>query len=145
MEMFKTRKNLGPVLLQVRVRSERWTLFLWGVSIALFCLVVSVALLKPHRWKTSFLSISCMCLYLSAIHDYLFYPWIKFREGGVEIPVNRECRRVRFMRWNQIRRWSWDGDFLILSGAYSQGGTVRIPGTERLAVEQLMTARLAVR
>jgi hypothetical protein len=44
-------------------------------------------------------------LYLSQIHDYLFYPWIKFR----------------------------------------QGGAVRIPETERLAVEQLLGAKLALR
>ena len=48
------------------------------------------------------------------------------------------------MRWDQIRRWSWDGDLLILSGAQLRGGTVRIPGTERLAVDQLMGTKLAV-
>jgi hypothetical protein len=83
-------------------------------------------------------------LYLSQIHDFLFHPWIKFRLDGIEIPPNRDCRRVRFMRWSQIHRWSWDGDFLILTGAYSRGGALRIPATERLAVEQLMSTRLAV-
>jgi hypothetical protein len=143
--MFNTREDRGLVLLAVRVHSARWTVFLWVVSIVLVCLMGSIMLLKPHGWRTSFPSIPFILLYLSQIHDYLFYPRIEFRESGVEIPANRDCRRVRFMRWSQIHRWSWDGDLLILTGAHSQGGAVRIPGTERLAVERLMTTRLTVR
>ena len=143
--MFNTRKDRGPVLLTVRVHSERWTRFLWAVSIVAICLMGATLLLKPHGWKTSFMNLPFIGLYLSRIHDFLFHPWIRFREGGVEIPPDRESSRVRFMRWSQIHRWSWYGDLLILSGAHSQGGTVRIPGTDRLAVEQLMSTKLAVR
>jgi len=143
--MFNTRKDRGRVLLAVRVHSSRWTLFLWIASIVVICLMVSLLLLKPHGWKRAFPGIPFTLFYLSQIHDYLFHPWIKFREDGVEIPPNRDWRRVRFMRWSQIHRWSWDGDLLILTGAHSQGGAVRISETERPAVEQLIGTRLVVR
>jgi len=141
--MFRTHKDRGRLLLAVRVHSAGWTLFLWGVLIVWACLLV-LALLKPHGWR---LAIGLVALVgcLSRICDYLFHPWIKFQEGGIEIPVNRDCPRVRFMRWNQIHRWSWDGDYLILTGAHSQGGAVRIPRDERLAVGEVIGTKMAVR
>jgi len=144
--MFNTHKDRGRVLLAVRVHSPGWTLFRWVVLACFVGLALAlVLLLKPHRWKNFLSPLSLAFSYLSLTGDYLFYPRIKFQEGGVEIPPNRDYRRVRFMRWNQIHRWSWDGDFLILTGANFQGGAVRIPGTERLAVDQLMGTKLAVR
>jgi hypothetical protein len=143
--VFNTHKDRGRVLLAVRVHSRGWTLFLWVVLVCVVALALALALLlKPHRWKNSLQGVWLVLFYLSLTGDYLFYPRIKFQEGGVQIPVNRDCRRVRFMRWNQIRRWSWDGDFLILTGANFKGGAVRIPGTERLAVDHLMGTKLAV-
>ncbi len=142
MEML-SRKERGPVLLTVRVHSPRWTRFLWVASVVVIGLMASIPLLKPRGWRTHFPSIPFILIYLSQAYDYLFHPWIKFREGGVEIPPDRDFRRAKFMRWSQIHRWSWDGDRLILTGAYSRGGSARIPETERLAVEQLLGAKLA--
>jgi hypothetical protein len=135
--VFNTHKDRGRVLLTVRVHSVGWTLLLWVLLIVLVCLPV-LALLKPHGWKLSLGLFSLLFLYLSKVHDYLLYPRIKFQEGGVEIPTNRDCRHVRFMRWDQIHRWNWDGDRLILTA----GGTV---GTGRSATRPVYSDALAAR
>ncbi len=139
--MFNSHQERGRVILAVRVHSVARTLFWWVFSILLASLTALGLMLKPLRWN----SLQAVCILLSRIGDILFHPWIKFQEGGVEIPVNRDSGRVRFMRCNQLRRWSWDGDLLILTGTHSQGGAVRIPEAERLAVEQVLSTNLAVR
>ena len=132
------------MLLVVRVHSVARTRFWWVTTIVLVCLTALGLMLKPIRW-ISLQAVCILLLYLSRIGDILFHPWIKFQEGGVEIPVNRDSGRVLFMRWNQLRRWSWDGDLLILTGAGSQGGAVRIPEAARCEVEQVLSTRLTVR
>jgi hypothetical protein len=143
--MLHAHKDRGRVLLAVRVHSVGRMLFQWVATILMVCGVPLVLILKPHKWQDFLLPCLFLSFYLSRVGDYLFYHSIKFQEGGVEIPINRDCPRVRFMTWKQIYRWSWDGDLLILTGAYSQGGAVRIPETERLAVDELIGSRLAVR
>lgn len=82
---------------------------------------------------------------------YALYPRIKFFENGVRIPPD-ESRKVRYFRWDQIERYSWDGDRLILTGTSSilfggpvEGGQVRIPEGRRLAVEQVLSMKVAQR
>jgi len=149
--MFDTHKDRGKVLLAVRVHSVAWTLFLWVVLIVWAGLLV-LALLRSHGLGRFFRVLPALTASFVAIAGYVLFPRIKFYEGGVEIPPTRDYNRVRYLRWDQIERSSWDGDRLILTGTNSvlaggpvEGGTVRIPNTELLAVDRVLDTKLAVR
>ena len=149
--MFGVHRDRGRVLLAVRVRSKGWTLFLLVVVMGWAGLLAFV-FLKPHTLGRLFQVLPNLAGSVLAISGYLLYPRIKFYEGGVEIPPTKDYNRVRYLRWDQVERSSWDGDHLILTGTSSvlaggpvQGGVVRIPRSEHLAVDQVVGANLPVR
>jgi len=141
-------KDRGRVLLAVRVHSMGWTIFLWAVVIA-WAGVLAFGFLKPHSLDRLFqMSLNSVGLLIAAF-GYLLYPRIKFYEAGVEIPPTRDQKGPRYLRWDQVERSSWDGDRLILTGTSSvlaggpvQGGSVRIPSGEHLAVDQVLGTKL---
>ncbi len=149
--MFEIHKERGRVLLAVRVRSMGWTLVLWVVVIG-WAGLVGFVFLKPHTLGRLFQVLPNLAGSILAISAYLLYPRIKFYEGGVEIPPTQDYNRVRYLRWDQVERSSWDGDRLVLTGTSSvlaggpvQGGAVRIPRSERLAVDPVVGVRLSAR
>jgi hypothetical protein len=144
-------KDRGRVLLAVRVHSLGWTLFLWAVVIA-WVGVLAWGFLRGQSLRSLFQFVSNLLAVVVVIFGYLLHPRIKFYEEGVEIPPTRDYNRARYLRWDQIERWSWDGDRLILTGTSSVlgggpvlGGSVRIPSGEHLAVDQVLEMRLPVR
>lgn len=79
---------------------------------------------------------------------YVLYPRVRFFEGGVEFPPAAPHPR-RFLRWDQIDRYSWDGDKLILSGTGSvlsggpvEGDVFAIPASKRRAVERILAIKM---
>ncbi len=141
-------KDRGRVLLAVRVHSLGWTLFLWGIVIA-WVGVIAFGFLKPHILDRPFQMFLNSVGLLIAVFSYILYPRIKFYEQGVEIPPTRDQKGPHYLRWDQIERSSWDGNRLILTGTSSvlaggpvQGGSVRIPSAEHLAVDQVLGTKL---
>jgi hypothetical protein len=141
----------GRVLLAARIHSLGWTVFLWAVVVAWAGAVVLISL-ERHRLGRFVDVLPNLAAVVVVMSGYLFYPRIKFYEGGVEIPPSRDYSRARYLRWDQIERSSWDGDRLVLTGTISvlaggpvQGGTVRIPSAQHLAVEQVLGLKLAAR
>ena len=144
-------KDRGRVLLAVRVHSLGWTVFLWAIVIIWLGLLVFV-LLKRDRWHPLVQVLPNFFAFVVVIFGYLAHPRLKFYEAGVEIPPTRDQKGPRYLRWDQIERSSWDGDRLVLTGTNSmlaggpvQGGTVRIPSAQHLAVGQVLSMRLPVR
>jgi hypothetical protein len=140
----RIHKDRGRVLLAIRIHSLGWTLFLWAVVVAWLGTVVVMSLLGQRLSRLSEgLASGSACVMVML--RYLLYPRIKFYENGVEIPPTRDNDRSSYLRWDQIERSSWDGDRLVLTGTNSvlaggpvQGGSVRIPSAQHLAVEQIL-------
>jgi hypothetical protein len=144
-------KDRGRVLLAVRIHSLGWTVFLWALVIVWVGLLAFV-LLKRHSPDRFWQFLPNLLSFVVVIFGYLAHPRIKFYEAGVEIPPTRDQKGPRYLRWDQIERSSWDGDLLVLTGTNSvlaggpvQGGAVRIPGAEHLAVDQVLGTKLPVR
>jgi hypothetical protein len=144
-------KDRGRVLLAVRIHSMGWTLFLWGF-LAVWAVFVVFAFLKRQTMGVAFQVLPNFLTSVLLIFGYVLHPRMKFYEEGVEIPPSRDQQGPRYLRWDQIERSSWDGDRLILTGSSSvlaggpvQGGSVRIPPSEYLAVEQILGTKLPAR
>jgi hypothetical protein len=144
-------KDRGKVLLAVRIHSLGWTVFLWAIVIVWLGLL-AWSLLKGQSLRSLFQLLSNLFAFVVVIFGYLLHPRLKFYEAGVEIPPTRDQKGPRYLRWDQIERSSWDEDNLVLTGTNSvlaggpvQGGTVRVPRGQHLAVDQVLGARLAVR
>lgn len=140
----RIHKDRGRVLLAVRIHSLAWTLLLWAAVAAWLGTVVVMSLSPRLSRLSGGLASSSACVMV--LLRYLLYPRVKFYENGVEIPPTRDNDRSRYLRWDQIERSSWDGDRLVLTGTNSvlaggpvQGGSVRIPSAQHLAVEQLLS------
>jgi hypothetical protein len=144
-------KDRGPVLLAVRIHSVVWTLLLWAVVVAWVGAVVAVSL-RRHSLGAVGEALPNLAGLVALLFGYLLYPRIKFYDSGVEIPPTRDDNRARYLRWDQIERSSWDGDRLVLTGTSSvlaggpvQGGAVRIPRSQQLAVAQILETKFAAR
>jgi hypothetical protein len=140
----RIHKDRGRVLLAIRIHSVWWTLFLWAVVAAWLGAVVLTSPRLSRLGGALASGSACIIVLLR----YLLYPRIKFYENGVEIPPSEDHNGPRYLRWDQIERSSWDDDRLVLSGISSvlaggpvQGGAVRIPPTQRLAVDQILGKR----
>jgi hypothetical protein len=126
------------------IRSTTWMILIWSV-IAAYLILVAVEL----AWKRQVRLLS----YLGAVAPlltYVLYPRVRFFEGGIEIPPTQNVNRRRFLRWDQIERYSWDGDNLVLSGTSSvlaggpvEGDVLTIPVSKRGLVEQLVATKMA--
>jgi hypothetical protein len=141
-------KDRGRVLLAVRVHSVGWTVFLWAIEILWLGLLV-FSILKRNRLDPLVQVLPNLLTFVVMIFGYLLHPRIKFFEAGVEIPPTRDQKGPRYLRWDQVERSSWDGDRLVLTGTNSmlaggpvQGGTVRIPSGQHLAVDQVLGTKL---
>jgi len=144
-------KDRGKVLLAVRIHSVGWTVFLWAIVIVWLGLL-AWGFLRGQSLRSLFQLLSNLFAFVVVIFGYLLHPRLKFYEAGVEIPPTRDQKGPRYLRWDQIERSSWDEDNLVLTGTNSvlaggpvQGGTVRVPRGQHLAVDQVLGARLAVR
>lgn len=147
----RIHKDRGPVLLAVRIHSKWWTLFLWAAVVGWLGAVVTLSALSP-RWSRLAGVLINSSIFVFLMFRYLLYPRIKFYKNGVEIPPTRDSNRQVYLRWDQIERSSWDGDRLVLTGTNSvlaggpvQGGAVRIPRTQHLAVDQILGRSSAAR
>jgi len=140
----RLHKHRGRVLLAIRIHSVWWTLFLWAAVVGWLGAVVTLSVLSP-RWSRLAGILLNSSIFVFLLSRYLLYPRIKFYENGVEIPPTRDNDRSRYLRWDQIERSSWDGDRLVLTGTNSvlaggpvQGGAIRIPSAQRVAVDQIL-------
>src|SRR5580658_3821053 len=121
----------GKPLLAVMIRSSRWLIVVWSVIAAYLILVAVEIASKGKARALDFLSVIALLL------TYVLHPRVRFFEGGVEFPpANRNPRR--FLRWDQIDRYSWDGDKLVLTGTASvlaggpvEGDVFAIPASKR--------------
>jgi hypothetical protein len=143
-------EDRGGVLLAVRIHSAAWTLFL-GAILIVWLGVVGTLLVQRHR-VDHWLNLLSALPGFALLSGYLLYPKLKFYEGGVEIPPTQDYSHARYLHWEQIERFTWEGDSLVLTGTSSllaggpvQGGTVSIPSAQRLAVEQVLDMKLVLR
>jgi hypothetical protein len=137
------RKERGELLLAVRIRSNKWLILGWA-AIAAYVAITIVELTIVRKPNFSFIAL------IFPILAYVLHPRVRFFEGGVEIPPTENYNRLRFLRWDQIERYSWDGDRLILAGTQAvlsggpvDGDTLLISPAKRPAVEQLLTQKMA--
>jgi hypothetical protein len=102
---------------------------------------------REHRldWGTVIFFVGC-CLSFLLSRKVIFY------KNGIYFPQDPTGTRARFIAWQQIERFHWDGDVLtvvpalsLLGGAGSfsgpnTGGSVRVPTGRRVQVENLLSA-----
>ena len=145
----RLHEDRGRVLLAVRIHSLGWTLLLWAAVVAWLGTVVAMSLLS-QRWSRLGGGLASGSACIIVLLRYLLYPSIKFYENGIQIPASRDNDRAAYLRWDQIERSSWDGNRLVLTGTSSMlaggpvhGGSVRIPGNQRTAVEQILCRSFA--
>jgi hypothetical protein len=135
------RSDRGSVLLAAWVQWVPGTILIWA-SLALV-LVLTAA----KWWKTgNFDSIGLVGAV--GVLTYALHPRIEFFDGGVQFPATNG-QHAHFLTWQQVDRYRWDGDMLViigtnsvLSGGPSEGGTARIPGRQRGAADQILAAKV---
>ena len=139
--MAKDRQR-GELLVSVMIRSTKWMILIWSAIAAYLVIAVVVLLWKRQAHVLSFLGAAGPLL------TYGLYPRARFFEGGVEIPPTENVNRRRFLRWDQIDRYSWDANKLILSGTTSilsggpvEGDILAIPASKRDQVDQIVAMR----
>ncbi len=133
----------GRPLLAVMIRSTKWLILTWSVIVG-YLVLVAVMLI----WKRKIDALSLVAT-LAPMWTYVRHPRVRFFEGGVDFPPTPPHPR-RFLRWDQIDRFSWDGDKLILSGSTSvlsggpvEGGVFAIPTSKRRELEQILAMKMA--
>jgi len=131
----------GSLLLAVRVRSAQFVIAIW-VLLALM-VVVSFA-----QWRARGQFFGGALPAGIAVLTFALHPRIRLFDGGVEIPPTHD-QHMHYLKWEQVERYSWDGDRLILTGTSSvlgggpaEGGSVRIPSARRAAVEQVLSMKV---
>jgi hypothetical protein len=134
----------GKLLLAVMIRSTKWMTLIWS-AMAAYAVLVAVEVI--WQGKTRALSFLGM---IAPLLTFALYPRARFYEGGIDIPPTANVNRRRFLRWDQIERYSWDSDNLALSGTSSvlaggpvEGDVLAIPSAKRGAVEQILAAKIA--
>ncbi|HXP83452.1 MAG TPA: hypothetical protein VN841_01955 [Bryobacteraceae bacterium] len=131
----------GTVLLAVWVRSVLSTALIWAL------LALTVAMVAAQYWKTGDFYAGALPSAL-AVLTYALHPRIRFFDGGVEIPAV-SGQKAHFLTWQQVDRYRWDGDALVLigtnsvlSGGPAEGGTARIPASQRGTMAQILAAKV---
>jgi hypothetical protein len=139
-----TEQKRGKLLLAVMIRSTKWLILIWSVLVAYLVLVTVELVWKGKGRVLSYLGV------VAPLLTYVLFPRVRFFEGGVEIPPTENLNRRRFLRWDQIDRYSWDGDKLVLCGTTSvlaggpvEGDILSIPPSKRGALEQILAMKKA--
>jgi hypothetical protein len=141
--MAGSAEQRGKLLLTVMVRSTKWLILIWSVIVGYVVIFVTTSIVQGRIVGGGFIGA------IFPLLTYVLYPRLRFFDGGVEIPSIGNNRR-RFLRWEQIDRYSWDGDKLVLSGTNAvlaggpaEGDVVSIPASKRGAVEQILAVKVA--
>ncbi len=118
-------------------------ILIWSAMGAYAILVAVEIIWQGKTHALSFLGI------IAPLLTFALYPRARFYDGGIDIPPTANVARRRFLRWDQIERYSWDGDRLVLSGTGSvlaggpvEGDVLAIPASKRGAVEQMLAAKM---
>jgi hypothetical protein len=140
--MAETAEQRGTLLPAVMIRSPRWLILIWSVIVGYVVIFGALSFIKGRIVGGGFVGVVFPLL------TYVLYPRLRFFDGGVEIPSIGNNRR-RFLRWDQIDRYSWDGDKLVLSGTNAvlsggpaEGDVVSIPPSKRAAVERILARKV---
>ena len=119
---------------------------LWAV-VAVWLLAVALGYRKRHT-----LDERLILSFPWPLLVYLLHPRIKFYQNGVEIPPTENYSRRRFLRWDQVVRYSWDQDRLVITGTTSmlsggpvEGDRVRIPPSKQREVDQILALKVGRR
>ena len=114
---------------------------LWAV-VALWLLAAALDYMKRHTLRV-------VNLFPWPLLVYLLFPRIKFYQNGVLIPPTENYYPRRFLRWDQVVRYSWDEDRLVITGTTSmlsggpvEGDRVRIPPSKQREVDQILALKL---
>jgi hypothetical protein len=137
-----SNKDRGKLLLAVMVRSARWQALLWVLIVGFLAVCLTEFLMRGKTDAFSYVGV------VAPLLGYALYPRVRFFEGGIDIPPAPDNQRL-YIRWDQIERYSWDGDKLVVTGTSSilaggpiKGGIVAISPSKRREVETLLALKL---
>jgi|SRR5579871_761651 len=139
------RKDRGNVIFAVRAGPTGWLVFAWVMLLSW----VGFACFQLLQHRRTDLLLNFLLLVLPLL-VYVMHPRLRVFEAGIELPPDRD-RKVVYLRWDQIERYSWDANRLIVTGTNSvlkggpvEGGAVRVPEAARGRIDQLLAARVPV-
>jgi hypothetical protein len=145
MPFWRESEDRGPLLLAVRIRATKWMVVLLAV-VAVWLLAVALGYRKRHTLDAWFITSFPWPLLV-----YLLFPRIKFYQNGVMIPPTENYNRGRFLRWDQVVRYSWDEDRLVITGTTSmlsggpvEGDRVQIPPSKQREVDQILALKVGL-
>src|SRR5215469_195238 len=107
------RKDRGNLIFAVRAAATGWLVFAW----VMLLLWVGFACFQLLQHQRPGLLLNFLALILPLL-VYVMHPRLRLFEAGIELPPDRD-RKVVYLRWDQIERYGWDGNLLILTGTNS--------------------------
>jgi len=137
----------GNLPLSVQIRSTKWLAFGWSA----FVLIVAILILQVAAHQRP--PVGALLPAMAFLLVRLLHPTMRVYENGVDLPAeSKENKPGRFLRWEQIERYSWDHNVLILAGTQSflsggpvDGGSVTIPPSEIRRLDLLLAAMIGRR
>lgn len=103
-----------------------------------------------HGWDAMDVTVGVIYAGICIVYAVRSVRGVVFYEKGIYFPDEPSGARARFIPWNAVERFHWDGDILTLVPQTSilatggatplAGGSVKAPPERRVEIERLLTA-----